>query len=44
VGSFGMEKVARGRSDGRQTWKRREKKVRKVVDEFFLIRGSNNKR
>jgi hypothetical protein len=39
-----MEKVARGRRDGRQTWKRGgKKKVRKVVDEKNLIRGSNKR-
>jgi hypothetical protein len=38
-----MEKVARGRKDSRQTWKRRKKKVRKVVDEKNLIRGSNKR-
>jgi hypothetical protein len=31
-----MEKVARGRGDGRQTWKRRKKKVEKVVDKKKL--------
>jgi len=43
VGSFGMEKVGRGRRDSRQTWKRRGKKVRKVVNEKNLIRGSNER-
>jgi len=43
VGSFGMEKVARGRGDGRQTWKMGRTKVRKVVDEKNLIRGSNKR-
>jgi hypothetical protein len=38
-----MEKASRGRGDGRQTWKRRKKKVRKVVDEKNLIRGSNKR-
>jgi hypothetical protein len=38
-----MEKVARGRRAGRQTWKRGGKKVRKVVDEKNLIRGSNKR-
>jgi hypothetical protein len=38
-----MEKVARGRGDRRQTWKRRKKKVEKVVDEKNLIRGSNKR-
>jgi len=43
VGSFGMEKVTRGRRDCRQTWKRRGKKVRKVVNEKNLIRRSNKR-
>jgi len=44
MGSFGMRKVARGRGDCRQTWKRRKKKkVRKVVDSKNLIRGSNKR-
>jgi hypothetical protein len=38
-----MEKIARGRGDGRQTWKRRKKEVRKVVDKKNLIRGSNKR-
>jgi hypothetical protein len=33
-----MEKIARGRGDGRQTWKRRKKEVRKVVSCSHLFR------